>query len=290
MTTYKNLGPISGYSPSGIVIPHSYIDAYMLYKKLSSSIAAKQTALEIRLDQAVFRKAEDTDPDKWRTEFTVLTDQYELDLIVEALTVVIQHSAMRDYCNVPLRLPVKDNALQMIIATDGHKFETVPFVKNGLTEDTYIPNILGIYVLGKIAVMASVGAFTRLSDENLQKLKQRMMAAALSLPDRFQTDGNPRVLDTIHLALIDCEIETSLPDKHVWSLKDIDQLVCVTGAAEAILKMRVLLSDHVQELLNRVADKVGSAEQAEPLKERLQSERPPKVQVAFMEPHQQGLG
>lgn len=288
LTTYHNQQIPSGHSPSGIPIPRSYIDAQMLYEKLTLSIFAKCAALEIRFKQTVFRQDADAEQDRGRIEFSVLADQYERDLIVEALTVVIQHSAMRDYCNVPLHLPVSDYALQMIAITEGHEFDTVPYVKNRKDENTYIPNILGIYMQARIAVMASVGAFTKMDDANLHILKQHMMAAALSLPDYFIRNGQLEPLDIVHLALIDYEIETSIADKHIWSLKDIDQFICVAGAGEAIREIKALLNDRVQKLLNRVAEKTGVVEQIKPLKEQPQPEGPAKVQVAFMKAHQQG--
>lgn len=290
MMTVNNQQVPTGHSSSDISIPCSYIDAYKLHQQLASSIEAKQAALEIWLDQAGFCQVADTDQARKCSEFTVLADQYELDLIVEALTVAIQHSAMRDFCNILLRLPVTDEALQMIAATDGQVFETVSYERNGLAENTYIPSILGIYVAKKVAVMASVGAFATMTDKNLQKLKQHMMAAALSLPDYFNTDENVDVIRTIHLALIDCKIKTSIYDKHIWSLKDIDQLIGVTGSAEAIQQTRVLLSDHVQVLLNRVADEIGTIEQVKPLKEPVQPERRAMVRVAFLAPYEQGPG
>ena len=283
MTTYNTQQQHSGDNLLHPSIPQSFIDTCILYKHLEPSIAAKQAALEIWCNQTYDDQAKNAEHDTWLEKFSVLANQYDLDLIQEALAVIIQQSAMSDYSNIPLRLPVADNALKVIEGPHNQEFETVSFSQDMLTGDTYIPSILGIYKPSTTAIMGSVGEFATMHADSIQKLKNQMMAAALILPDFLAQKDICKRIDTIHLVLIDTCSKPNVLDKHIWPLKNIDALLHVTGAAEALKNIRNFLTTAAYTLYTRAESKFNIVEKATAPSEQPETITQPQVRVAFLE-------
>ena len=264
-------------------LPYADIDTDTLYNELRASIAAKQTAIGIWCNQTYKARTGDAEYAIWLEQYTLITNRYDLDLIQEALAVIIAHSAMIDYCNIPTQLPVTNTALKIIETHPNSDFEIISYDKNDLSGDFYIPSILGIHEPSRTVLMGSVGDFAMMAKSDIQELKQQMMAAALVLPDYLAQANICKCTDTVELALIDISKTPNAAERQFWPLQNIDDLLCVSGAAQAIHDIRNMLAHSTSALIKRmdqreskVADYTAPTGQSETIK-------PPTVRVEFLE-------
>ncbi|MBB6262560.1 hypothetical protein FHS77_003138 [Paenochrobactrum gallinarii] len=264
-------------------LPYTDIDTDTLYNELRASIAAKQTAIGIWCNQTFKARTGDAEYAIWLEQFTLITNRYDLDLIQEALTVIIAHSSMIDYCNIPTQLPVTKTALKIIETHPNPDFEIITFDRNDLSGDFYIPSILGIHEPSSTVLMGSVGDFAMMAESDIQKLKHQMMAAALVLPDYLAQKNICKRTDTVELALIDISKMPNAAVQHFWPLQNIDDLLCVSGAAQAVKDIRNILAHSTFTLLQRMDQKNNAI--AECIAPNGQSEtiKPTTVRVEFLE-------
>ena len=255
----------------------------MLHDKLSLSIAAKQTAIGIWCNQTYKPRTSDAEYAIWLEQFTLITNRYDLDLIQEALAIIIGHSAMGDYSNIPTQLPVTNAALEIIKTHTKSHFEIISFDKNDASGDFYIPSILGIHEPSSTVLMGSVGDFAMMPESDIQKLKQQMMAAALVLPDYLAQKNFCKRTDTVELALVDISKTPNAAESQFWPLQNIDDLLRVSGAAQAIHDIRNMLAHSTFTLLQRMDQKNNAI--AECIAPNGQSEtiKPTTVRVEFLE-------
>ncbi|MBB6262210.1 hypothetical protein FHS77_002782 [Paenochrobactrum gallinarii] len=264
-------------------LPYKDIDTDMLHDKLSLSIAAKETAIGIWCNQTYKPRTGDAEYAIWFEQFTLITNRYNLDLIQEALAVIIAHSSMSDYCNIPAQLPVTNAALKIIETHPNPDFEIISYDKNNLSGDFYIPSILGIHEPSSTALMGSVGEFAMMTESDIQKLKQHMMAAALVLPDYLAQKNICKRTDTVELALIDISKTPNTAVKHFWPLQNIDDLLRVSGAAQAIHDIRNMLAHSTSALIKRMDQRGSTIADYTVPNNQSETIKTPTVRVEFLE-------
>jgi hypothetical protein len=274
---------VSGHNLQRHSLPHSSIDTDMLHDKLSLSIAAKETAIGIWCNQTYKPRTGDAEHAIWFDQFTLLTNRYDLDLIQEALAVIIAHSSMSDYCNIPTQLPVTNDALKIVETRLNHDFEIISFDSNDLSGDFYIPSILGIHEPSSTVLMGSVGEFAMMAESDIQNLKHQMIAAALVLPDYLEQKSICKRADTVELALIDISKTPNTAERQFWPLQNIDDLLCVSGAAQAIQDIRNMLAHSTSTLLQRMDQKDRTIAESTAPTGQSETIKPTTVRVEFLE-------
>lgn len=264
-------------------LPYTDIDTDMLYNHLKLSIAAKQTAIGIWCNQTYKPRTGDADYAIWFEQFTLITNRYDLDLIQEALAVIICHSAMCDYCNIHTQLPVTNAALKIIETHPNPDFEIISYDKNDLSSDFYIPSILGIYEPSSTVLMGSVGEFAMMAESDIQELKYQMMAAALVLPDYLEQKNICKRTNTVELALIDISKTPNAAEGQFWPLQNIDDLLRVSGAAQAIHDIRNMFTHSMSVLLQRMDQKDRTIAESTAPNGQSETIKPTTVRVEFLE-------
>lgn len=282
--TYNNPELPSDHCSSGTTTPHSSINFDMLYRQISPSLTAKYVALLIQSSEACRPQAPNSNPRTRRNELLALAIQYEQDLIMEALAAVTKHSGMSDYSHLSVSLPITGQALKLLETATDHQFESVRLCKKNWWHQSYLPSILVINEKEKLALIASVGTFTEVNAQQLLRFKATMAAASLILPNLIYQTADSTDIDTINLALIDCEAKVSVPEDHIWSLTDIDTLLGVSGGAGIIQKLRSLFKSRIHDLLDGGKQESDKVDKVTTHTESRQHMKLTKVRVSFLEP------
>ncbi|MEF2554183.1 hypothetical protein VQ042_23105 [Aurantimonas sp. A2-1-M11] len=139
-----------------------------------------------------------------------------------------------------LRLPVTPAALEAIAHNRSGTLQGLSFDADARTRVTYTPDLVVVNCRYRSAVILDVkrSVASYLDTHRLAELKTRMLATSLILPDWLYKEHKRLAVDTVGIAIVD---GASAPSDHangIWAMDEIDDLLEIEGAAEAMAELR----------------------------------------------------
>lgn len=122
-----------------------------------------------------------------------------------------------------------------------------------------------------------------MAESDIQKLKHQMIAAALVLPDYLAQKNICERTNTVELALVDISKTSNAVVKHFWPLQNIDDLLHVSGAAQAIQDIRNMFAHSMSVLLQRMDQRESKVAKFTEPNSQSETIKPTTVRVEFLE-------
>ena len=150
-----------------------------------------------------------------------------------------------------LRLPVTSAALEAIAHNRSGNLKGLSFDADARTRVTYTPDLVVVNCRYRSAVILDVkrSVASYLDTHRLTELKTRMLATALILPDWLYKEHKRLTVDTVGIAIIDGASAPSNHESGIWAMDEIDDLLEVEGAAEAMTELRRRFGTEIRKLL-----------------------------------------
>ncbi|KJS14401.1 MAG: hypothetical protein VR78_10170 [Hoeflea sp. BRH_c9] len=134
-----------------------------------------------------------------------------------------------------LRLPVTPAALQLVGMNDPRHYRALTLDADHGGRRTYTPDLLIVNTQTKVAhVVDAKRSLISYESTRIDELKQRMLAAALVVPDLLYKQHHRLVAEEVRIVILNAENRKTDIDAGIWPMSHLDHLVEVAGAGEAI--------------------------------------------------------
>ena len=150
-----------------------------------------------------------------------------------------------------LRLPVTPAALEAIAHNRSGTLQGLSFDADARTRVTYTPDLVVVNCRYRSAVILDVkrSIASYLYTHRLAELKTRMLATSLILPDWLYKEHKRLSVDTVGIAIVDGASAPSDHESGIWAMDEIDDLLEIEGAAEAMAELRRRFGTEIRKLL-----------------------------------------
>ncbi|WP_370197090.1 hypothetical protein [Aurantimonas sp.] len=176
---------------------------------------------------------------------------HEGKLLEQAIIAIGQRNPDLLVLSQSLRLPVTPAALEAIAHNRSGTLQGLSFDADARTRVTYSPDLVAVNRRYRSAVILDVkrSIASYLDTHRLAELKTRMLATSLILPDWLYKEHKRLSVDTVGIAIVD---GASAPSDHangIWAMDEIDDLLEIDGAAEAMTELRRRFGTQIRKLL-----------------------------------------
>lgn len=166
-----------------------------------------------------------------------------------------------------LRLPVTKAATELVEMNDPALYRSLSLDADSGGRKSYTPDLLILNLRTSVAhlvdVKRSLGSY---EVSRIAELKQRMLAAALVVPDLLYKEHRRLQAKEVRVVILNAENQRTDIDGGVWPLSHLDHLLEVTGAGEVMAAMRTLFQRRIEQNWNDALHghgKVSSVEAGE---------------------------
>lgn len=147
-----------------------------------------------------------------------------------------------------LRLPVTKAAAELVAMNDAALTKALSLDADSGGRKSYTPDLLILNRSTRIAhlvdVKRSLGSY---EVSRIAELKNRMLAAALVVPDLLYKEHRRLHVDEVRVVILNAENQRTDIEGGVWPLTHLDHLLEVEGAGEAMMHLRELFRRRVEE-------------------------------------------
>lgn len=140
-----------------------------------------------------------------------------------------------------LRLPVTPAALQLVEKNNPAHYRSLTLDADQGGRKNYTPDLIILNKETRVAHVVDVKrSLTSYESTRIDDLRNRMLAAALVVPDLLYKEHRRLVAEEVRIVVLNADNQKSDIDAGIWPLSHLDHLVEVAGAGEAIrhLQMR----------------------------------------------------
>lgn len=159
-----------------------------------------------------------------------------------------------DLVIVPLDrpLPVHETAKAVFRRNDWSKASGLRLDSEVATREFYKPDLLIVDCVRQLALIIDVKrSVSSYKPRTLAELRSRMMASALVVRDVLERDHDAPPVARADIAIIDGASDCRDEAKGIFALADLDWMLRVEGAADAIIRLRALFGTKVRAVLDR---------------------------------------
>lgn len=147
-----------------------------------------------------------------------------------------------------LRLPVTPAALQLVGMNNPEHFRSLTLDVDHGGRKTYTPDLIILNKQTKVAHVVDVKrSLISYESTRIEELKNRMLAAALVVPDLLFKEHRRLVAEEVRAVILSAEGRKCNVEGGIWPLSHLEHLIEVTGAGEAI----EFLKDRFEDRINR---------------------------------------
>jgi hypothetical protein len=148
-------------------------------------------------------------------------------------------------------LPVAETAKALFRRNDWSKAAMLRLDSEVATREFYKPDLLIVAGSRQLALIVDVKrSVASYKQRTLTELRSRMMASALMVRDVLERDHDAPPVGRADIAIIDGASECRDETRGVFALADLDWLLRIEGAADAIGRLRSLYGVKVRALLD----------------------------------------
>ncbi|PHR25378.1 MAG: hypothetical protein COA37_00585 [Hoeflea sp.] len=147
-----------------------------------------------------------------------------------------------------LRLPVTPTALQLVGMNSPEHYRSLTLDADHGGRRTYTPDLIILNKQTKVAHVVDVKR-SLISYENtrIDELKNRMLAAALVVPDLLFKEHRRLVAEEVRAVILSAEERKCDVEGGIWPLSHLAYLIEVTGAGEAIGLLKESFEDRINK-------------------------------------------
>lgn len=147
-----------------------------------------------------------------------------------------------------LRLPVTRAATELVAMNDEALVKSLSLDADSAGRKSYTPDLLIINRTTKVAhlidVKRSLGSYEL---SRIAELKNRMLAAALVVPDLLYKEHRRLHVDEVRVVILNAENQRTDIDGGVWPLTHLDHLLDIAGAGAVMAQLRDLFQKRVTD-------------------------------------------
>lgn len=149
-------------------------------------------------------------------------------------------------------LPVHEAAKAVFRRNDWSRASGLRLDSEVLAREFYKPDILVVDRARLLALIIDVKrSVSSYKPRTLAELRSRMMSSALVVRDVLERDHDAPPVARADIAIIDAAGDCRDEAKGIFALADLDWMLRIEGAAEAITRLRALFGTGVRALLDR---------------------------------------
>lgn len=145
-----------------------------------------------------------------------------------------------------LRLPVTRAAIELVAMNDEALVKSLSLDADSAGRKSYTPDLLIINRATKVAhlidVKRSLGSYEL---SRIAELKNRMLAAALVVPDLLYKEHRRLHVDEVRVVILNAENQRTDIEGGVWPLTHLDHLLDIAGAGAVMAQLRDLFQQRV---------------------------------------------
>jgi hypothetical protein len=138
-----------------------------------------------------------------------------------------------------LKLPVREDALELVDKNSEALLRGLSFDANARTRRSYAPDLTLIdrssHVAYLVDIKRSLGSYEAV---RITELRQRMLAAALVLPDVLWREYRRIAVDEVHVVILEAAGKRTDSQNGIWNLTHLDHLLGVAGAAQLVQQVQ----------------------------------------------------
>ncbi|WP_275787478.1 hypothetical protein [Pararhizobium gei] len=146
-----------------------------------------------------------------------------------------------------LRLPVTKAASELVAMNDPSLVKSLSLDADNGGRKSYTPDLLILNRLTKVAhlvdVKRSLGSY---EVSRIAELKQRMLAAALVVPDLLFKEYRRLHVEEVRVVILNAENQRTDIEAGVWPLSHLDHLLEITGAGRLMEHLREVFRVQVE--------------------------------------------
>lgn len=161
-------------------------------------------------------------------------------------------------------LPVHETAKALFRRNDWSKAALLRLDSEVATREFYKPDLLIVSASRQLALVIDVKrSVASYQQRTLNELRSRMMASALVVRDVLERDHDAPPVARADIAIIDGASECRDEKKGIFALADLDWLLRIEGAADAVGRLRSLYGLKVRALLDARCEAIVAPQLAE---------------------------
>ncbi len=146
-----------------------------------------------------------------------------------------------------LRLPVTKAAAELVAMNDAALVKALSLDADSGGRKSYTPDLLIINRSTKIGHMVDVKrSLNSYEVSRITELKNRMLAAALVVPDLLYKEHRRLHVDEVRVVILNAENQRTDIDGGVWPLTHLDHLLEIMGAGRVMAHLRELFQRRVE--------------------------------------------
>jgi hypothetical protein len=161
-----------------------------------------------------------------------------------------------------VRLPVRDDALELVEKNPETLYRGLTLDADGRTRKVYVADLIIVDRTSKIAhvidIKRSLGSY---EVQRIIELRQRMLAAALVTPDLLYKDHKRLVIDEVRVVILEAAGKRTDVRNGIWNLGHLDHLLGVLDAAEHVRDVRRSFERLTEEHLAEARKKLRAREE-----------------------------
>lgn len=217
-----------------------------------------ETDLDALIEKAVGAVAVSTSaPDAILGDFLGLASRiravsfHEGRLLEPAIAAIGQRNSDLVVLSQALKLPVTPAALEAVAHNRSGTLKGLSFDADARTRLSYTPDLVLVNQRYASAIVLDVkrSIASYLDTHRLTELKTKMLATSLILPDWLYKEHKRLTVESVGIAIVD---GASAPSDHangIWALSEIDDLLEIDGAADAMTELRRRFGTGIRALL-----------------------------------------
>lgn len=232
-----------------------------------------ETNLDTLIEKAVSAVAVSTSaPDAILGYFLCLASRiravsfHEGRLLEQAIAAIGQRNPDLVVLSQALKLPVTPAALEAVAHNRSGTLRGLTFDADARTRLSYTPDLVLVNQRYASAIVLDVkrSVASYLDTHRLTELKTKMLATSLILPDWLYKEHKRLTVESVGIAIVD---GASAPSDHangIWALSEIDDLLEIDGAADAMTELRRRFGTEIRALLEAETRRLVSTDTIRP--------------------------
>lgn len=159
-----------------------------------------------------------------------------------------------------LRLPVLEEALQIVEMNDAANFRALTFNAESGGRKTYTPDLVILNQRTDTAHIVDAKRSVYTYDRaRLDELQNRMKATGLVLPDFLYKEHKRLVAKEVRVVILTADNRKTDLTGGIWHISHLDHLIQVEGAGAAIASLQAEFRSHIQANWERACDAFGQS-------------------------------
>ncbi|KQQ86065.1 hypothetical protein [Aureimonas sp. Leaf324] len=176
---------------------------------------------------------------------------HEGRLLEQAIAAIGQRNPDLVVLSQALKLPVTPAALEAVAHNRSGTLKGLSFDADARTRLSYTPDLVLVNQRYASAIVLDVkrSVASYLDTHRLTELKTKMLATSLILPDWLYKEHKRLTVDSVGIAIVDGASGKSDHANGIWSLSEIDDLLEIDSAADAMTELRGRFGTRIRALL-----------------------------------------